>query len=45
MAELEIRGSKKYIKRLSEHLKVEHPSTRKRMRVEGVNKKRMVKRK
>jgi len=34
MAELEIKGKKAYIKYLSEHLKDEHPSTRRRMEVE-----------
>jgi len=34
MAELEIKGTNKYIKYLSKHLKIEHPSTKKRMEVE-----------
>ena len=34
MAELTIKGNKDYIKRLSVHLKKEHPSTKKRMEVE-----------
>ena len=40
MAQLTIKGKKKYIKYLSEHLKKEHPSTKKRMSVKGINKKR-----
>ena len=35
MAELEIKGKKKYINRLARHLRKEHPSTRKRMKVEN----------
>jgi len=33
MAKIEIKGSKKYIKYLSKHLKKEHPSVKKRMKV------------
>ena len=33
MARLVIRGNKKYIANLSKHLRKEHPSTKKRMRV------------
>lgn len=33
MAKLIIKGKPKYIKYLSEHLKEEHPSTKKRMEV------------
>jgi len=33
MAELEIKGTKKYIQYLSKHLVKEHPSTKKRMKV------------
>lgn len=40
MAELEIKGSKKYISYLYKHLRKEHPSTRKRMKAEGIGKKR-----
>lgn len=38
MASLEIKGNKAYIKYLSKHLKKEHPSTRRRMEVEGLKK-------
>ena len=40
MAKLIITGDKEYIKNLSEHLKEEHPSTRRRMKVIGIKKKR-----
>ena len=43
MAEIEIKGSNSYIKNLSTHLKKEHPSTRKRMKVELNGKKRSTK--
>jgi len=33
MAKLIIKGNKEYVKRLSKHLRIEHPSTRKRMEV------------
>ena len=33
MAELEIKGTDKYIKYLSKHLIREHPSTKKRMKI------------
>ena len=33
-AELEIRGTTTYIRNLAKHLRKEHPSTKKRMRVE-----------
>ena len=33
MARIIITGNKKYVSRLSKHLKKEHPSTRQRMRV------------
>ena len=39
MAQLTIKGNKKYIKYLSKHLKKEHPSTKKRMNVKGLKKK------
>ena len=38
MAELSIKGNKKYIRYLSNHLKKEHPSTKRRMEVEGLKK-------
>jgi len=37
MAELEIRGSKAYIKRLKAHLEIEHPKTKGKMRIEGID--------
>ena len=37
MAELEIKGSKRYIKRLMAHLEVEHPKTKGKMRIEGID--------
>ena len=40
MAEIEIKGTKKYIKYLSKHLVKEHPSVKKRMKVEGITPKK-----
>jgi hypothetical protein len=40
MASLEIKGTEQYIKRLSKHLKKEHPSTKKRMKVKTRKRKR-----
>jgi len=37
MAELEIRGSKRYIKQLKTHLEIEHPKTKGKMRIEGID--------
>jgi len=45
MAEIEIKGSKKYISYLSKHLKKEHPSVKKRMKVEGLKCKKKKKKK
>lgn len=36
MAKLILSGNKKYIKHMFEHLKKEHPSTRKRMEAKGI---------
>jgi len=33
MAKLIITGKKEYVKRLAKHLKVEHPSTKKKLKV------------
>jgi len=38
MARLSIRGNRTYVSRLSKHLKKEHPSTKKRMKVTLNNK-------
>lgn len=38
MATLTIKGNRKYIGYLSKHLKIEHPSTKKKMKVRGVKK-------
>jgi len=38
MPKIIIEGDKKYVKRLSEHLLKEHPSTKKRMKVCGMKK-------
>ena len=37
--ELEIKGNKKYLKRMKAHLEVEHPTTRGRMKIENGDKK------
>lgn len=44
MAELEIKGKTKYIKRMYKHLRKEHPSTKKRMTID-LEKKKVTKRK
>jgi len=38
MAEISIKGNKKYIKRLSKHLVKEHPSVKKKIKVKGIKK-------
>ena len=38
MPKIEIKGSKKYIEYLSKHLKKEHPSTKKRMKIKDIHK-------
>ena len=40
MAKLTIKGSKKYVDYLSTHLKKEHPSTKKKMTVCGIKKRK-----
>jgi hypothetical protein len=40
MAKIIIKGGVKYVKRLSAHLLKEHPTTKRRMKVCGVKKKR-----
>lgn len=39
MATLTLRGKPKYIQHMFEHLKKEHPSTRRRMKARGIKKK------
>ena len=43
-ASLTIRGNRKYIGRMSKHLRKEHPSTRRRMSTRGLGKRRRKKR-
>lgn len=40
MAELEIHGTKQYLKYLKEHLEVEHPKTRGKIEIETKRRKR-----